>query len=240
MSVIYEPRGKAGEYSPLAANLYKGCAHGCLYCYAPAATFTAREVFVGRPAPRKNVLDQLERDAESMAGDPRQILLSFTSDPYQPIETEEKLTRRALAILHKYDLRATVLTKGGMLACRDFDILSWGAHNEFAVTLTTDDPDESLAWEPGAAPPGERLESLRRAHAMGIRTWVSFEPVINPDAVYRLLEASLDYVDLYKVGKLNYHKLAGTIDWRGFREKITELLERAGKPYIIKKDLAAC
>lgn len=45
MNVIYEPKGKAGEYSPLAVNLYRGCDHGCTYCYAPAATRTARETF---------------------------------------------------------------------------------------------------------------------------------------------------------------------------------------------------
>ena len=54
MCIIYEPRGKAKEYSKLAANLYKGCSHGCTYCYAPAATFTKPEQFVRNISPRKN------------------------------------------------------------------------------------------------------------------------------------------------------------------------------------------
>ena len=54
--IIYEPKGRAREYSPLAANLYRGCGHGCIYCYAPAVTFTAREVFRSHPCPRQDVL----------------------------------------------------------------------------------------------------------------------------------------------------------------------------------------
>ena len=56
MSIIYEPRGKAREYAELAVNLYKGCSHACVYCYAPAATFCDREKFSSpdyiRPRPR--------------------------------------------------------------------------------------------------------------------------------------------------------------------------------------------
>ena len=81
MSVIYEPKGKAREYSPLACNLYKGCAHGCIYCYAPSATYTDRKTFSDNPQPRKNILQQLEKDASKFTRDPRSILLCFTCDP---------------------------------------------------------------------------------------------------------------------------------------------------------------
>ncbi len=238
MTVIYEPRGKAREYSPLALNLYKGCSHGCEYCYAPSATFVPRGTFI-KPEPRKNILNLVEKDAQKIQGDPRSILLCFTCDPYQPIEKDLKLTRMALRTLNYYGLTAQVLTKGGMLAARDFDILKLNKNNAFSVTLTTDNPIESLKWEPGAALPTERISSLIKAHDMGIKTWVSFEPVINPEAVYRLIDQVKDFVDLIKVGKLNYHPHARTINWPEFREKVIRQLKGLGKDFYIKKDLLA-
>lgn len=237
MSIIYEPKGKAKEYSELAANLYRGCSHGCTYCYAPAATFTPRETFCTAISARKNVLAELAKDVGKFRGDTRQILLSFTSDAYQPAEKNQLITREALKLMLAADLRVTVLTKGGMLAARDFDLLAASKYSQFAVTLTTDDPVESLLWEPGAALPAERIASLKSAHSMGISTWISFEPVVNPAAVYRLIYATAPFVDFYKVGKLNYHKLAAETNWPEFRTNAVKILQELNKPYLIKKDL---
>lgn len=239
-SVIYEPRGKAGEYAPLALNLYRGCAHGCLYCFAPTATFTDRAMFhdAAYIKPRPGVLEDLEEQARSMARDKHEILLSFTSDPYQPLEKEARVTRRALEILMANDLTVTILTKGGAWGLeRDRDLLTLNPLNAWSVTLTHDVPDYSRVWEPGAALPQDRIDSLYLAKKIGLKTWVSFEPVIDPEAVYRLLEATQDFVDLYKVGKLNYHPLAKEIDWRKFKGEMEERLSRLGKPYYLKKDL---
>lgn len=242
MSLIYQPRGKALEYSPLALNLYRGCAHACTYCYAPDATFTHRDKFSSPEfiTPRANVLDLLTKEARKLAGDPREILLSFTSDPYQPLEKKARITRSALEILMDHDLTATILTKGGSWGIiRDMALLKMNPRNAWSVTLTHDDPAVSLEWELGAALPEDRIESLRIAHAAGIKTWVSFEPVIDPEAVYRLLEATTSFVDFYKVGKLNYHLRAKEIDWPKFRERVKAQLKKLGKPYLLKKDLLA-
>lgn len=239
MSIIYEPRGKAGEYSPLAANLYKGCSHACVYCFAPSATFTDRQRFSEESyiRPRQAVLEQLRKDASAIAGDPRPILLSFTSDAYQECEKTLGVTRQALEILAAHRLTPQILTKAGAWAIkRDADILS-RCCGIWAATLTTDDPAVSLEWEPGAALPSDRIEALRLAKAAGLQTWVSFEPVIDPQAVYRLIEATKDFVDLYKVGKLNYHKHAATINWPLFRETTIDLLRSLGKDFYIKNDL---
>ena len=109
--------------------------------------------------------------------------------------------------------------------------------NEFAVTLTTDDDDVSRKWEPYAALPAERIASLKKAHNIGLRTWVSLEPVIDPEAVYRLIKKTHAFVDLFKVGKLNYHPLAKEIDWTEFHKKVKDLLKQLGTRYYIKKDL---
>lgn len=240
MNIIYEPRGKALEYSPLAANLYKGCSHGCLYCYAPSATFKDRELFHSSAfiKPRKNVISQFEKDCVSLSKDPRECLLSFTTDPYQPIESDLKLTRSAIELMKKYDIYAVILTKGGLLACRDFDILS-KMRSKFGVTLTTDDEKESAQWEPYAAKQADRIQSLMDAWTLGIKTFISFEPVINPDAVLRLIDQTYEFVDFYKVGKLNHHKFQSMIDWVVFRERVVEKLESLRKKYMLKKDLLA-
>ena len=70
MPIIYEPRGKAREYSELAVNLYTGCSHACRYCYCPAILRKSVEAWAFDPQPRKNVLRELERDAKQVQGDP--------------------------------------------------------------------------------------------------------------------------------------------------------------------------
>ena len=99
MNVIYEPKGRAREYSPLACNLYRGCTHGCTYCYAPACMRTTSTKWHVSASPRPNVLKLLEKDAHSLRDDNREILFCFLSDPYQPLERTERLTRRALEIV---------------------------------------------------------------------------------------------------------------------------------------------
>lgn len=238
--IIYEPRGKAGEYSELAVNLYRGCSHSCVYCFAPAVLRTDRSKFSDESfiRPRELILEQLGKDAKKMSGDSRPILLSFTSDVYQPLEQSLKITREALKILAGNKLTPQILTKAGLWAVkRDADILT-ECGGIWAATLTTDDPAVSMEWEPGAALPGDRVEALRFAKSVGLQTWVSFEPVIDPEAVYRLIELTKDFVDLYKVGKLNYHPHAGKINWPLFRETTISILSKLGKKYYIKKDLA--
>lgn len=239
MTAIYEPTGRAREYSDLALNLYQGCAHACDYCFAPLVTRTNKKVFHSSAfiRPRTGILEKLENDAVKMAGDPRPILLSFTSDPYQPLEHTLGVTRRALEIMAENRLTPQILTKAGLWAIEfDADLLC-RANAIWAATLTTDDPAESLQWEPGAALPADRIAALILAKRLGLRTWVSFEPVINPEAVYRLIDATCDFVDLYKVGRLNYHQHAKTIDWPRFRDEVERRLKAAGKEYYLKEDL---
>jgi DNA repair photolyase len=124
MNVIYEPKGRAREYSPLACNLYRGCTHGCTYCYAPACMRTTNAAWCAEATPRANVLSLLEKDAQKLRGDTRDILFCFLSDPYQPLERKERLTRRALEIVGGHGLRSQVLTKGcGDLIAEDFPLM---------------------------------------------------------------------------------------------------------------------
>jgi len=234
--VIYEPRGRAGEYAPLAVNLYRGCGHGCIYCYAPEATFIDRQEFI-KATPRQGIIKKLGKDAPQAAldGHKGNVLLCFTCDPYQPIDKEYQLTRQAIEILHKNGFNVTILTKGGKRAERDFNLLR--PDDEFATTLTFLDEQKSRQWEPKAAIPEERIETLRKAHELGIKTWVSLEPVIEPAESLEIIRQTHTFVDLFKVGLLNYHPRGKEIDWRKFLHECITTLKQYGCQYYIKKDL---
>lgn len=242
MPIIYAPKGKALEYSPLAANLYRGCAHGCQYCYVPTIPpfkfeKDARKAFFSNPLPRAEILQALEKEARIFAGDKRRILLSFTSDAYQPKEKELKITRQALEIMAKYNLKPQILTKAGEWAVkRDADVLLRSGCI-WAATLTCDDNKKSQLWEPNAALPSDRIAALERAHAIGLKTWVSLEPVIDPKAAVRLIHETHSFVDLYKVGKLNHHPLEKEIDWADFLKSAEDTLNTYNKDRYIKIDL---
>lgn len=235
-SVIYEPRGKAREYSPLAVNLYSGCSHACEYCYSPTYIHVSREEF-HRPKPRKDILQRIVIDANKLKQQREKgpVLLCFTCDPYQPINTEYQLTRQAIQILHSNYLNVMILTKGGLRAEKDFDLLT--DKDWFGVTLTNLDAGLSLKWEPGAALPKARIQSLRMAHEKGINTWVSLEPVLYPDIVLEIINQTHKFVDNFKIGTLNYHPHSKNIDWHKFAVDVRNLLTDLKCNFYLKEDL---
>lgn len=240
LKVVYEPAGKAREYSPLACNLYRGCGHGCVYCYAPAATRSKPEPFFDAPTPRAGIASKLLADAEQLQAaknrDP--ILLCFTCDPYQPIDQVHQHARTAIKILTAHEQHVTVLTKGGKRSERDFDLLA--AHPDlstYAATLVFADEEQRQRYEPGAAPTAERVAALKKAHDLGVKTWVSCEPVYSPEQTLHLIRETHEFVDLYKVGVLNYAPEAKSIDWPAFGHDVVALLEDLGAAYYLKADL---
>lgn len=236
-SVIYETKGRAREYNELAINLFTGCGHRCIYCYGADVTHQERSTWGNNPRPRVTIED-IEQSAQawSKRGEDRPILLCFVTDPYQPIEAKTGLTRQTILMLHKYGLKVIILTKGGMWALRDFDILEPG-RDVFATTLTVISEIYSQRWEPGAAPPLERINTLMEARRLGIETWVSLEPVIYPAQTLKLVEMSKDYVGHYKVGIMNYHPHGDEIDWYRYGWAIKAHMDKLGMRYYLKKDL---
>ena len=235
--VIYETHGRAREFSELAINLFAGCGHKCLYCYGPAVTHTDEDTFQNDPRPRVTP-SEIASSATQMqkAGEKRPVLLCFVTDPYCPIEAESQLTRQAIQALYAHNLNVVVLTKAGKRATRDFDLL--GPGDAFATTLTCVDDETSLWWEPSAARPMERMESLIEASCRGIKTWVSLEPVIYPQATKQLILLTKEFVGHYKVGLLNYHPWAAKVDWHTFGWQIKEFMDEIGVHYYVKADLA--
>ncbi len=244
--VIYPPRGEAGEYSPLALNLYKGCGHACAYCYVPLVTKQPRAEFNAGAVPRsatsgsngmKSIIERLLLDARKfrIAGITTQVMMSFTTDPYHPGDTY--LTRRAIEVLIDHGLAFCTLTKGANRALRDLDLFR-PDRDAFASTLTTLDDAFSLKWEPKAALPAERLHALRKFHDAGIFTWVSLEPTLDVEASLEIVRETHTFVDLYKVGQANYLKeITRTTDWRDYTLRMIELLQKVGARHYIKEKL---
>ena len=236
--VIYEPKGRAREYAGLACNLYQGCSHGCRYCYVPACLHMSREDFHAATEPRTNILERLEAEAPKYAGTTEPILLCFTCDPYQPSELENQVTRRALEILNSEAIAWTVLTKGGQLARNDLHLFldAWPKAS-FGTSLCFMDDRKRREWEPNAASVSSRLNTIVEFHTVGIRTWISLEPVIDPGQAVEVVRCSSPWVDEFRVGKLNHHPLAREIDWADFTERIVAALLATDCDYVIKSDL---
>jgi DNA repair photolyase len=234
---IYAPRGQAGEYSALAANPYRGCGHGCAYCYVPQVTKQDRKEFDAGAVGRKNYLAELRKDAAKYeaANLQGQVMLSFTTDIYNPSDTS--LTRPALEILIEHGLGICPLTKGGTRALADIDLFR-PSRDAFAATLTSLDDRFSRKWERNAALPKDRIAALMAFHDRGIFTWVSLEPTLDIDHSLAVVDATHEFVDLYKVGRANYvAEITRTTDWEDYTHRMVNKLQHLGKTHYIKRDL---
>jgi DNA repair photolyase len=236
--VIYEPKGQAGEYAPLACNPYRGCGHICVYCYVPRIPGQpSRDEFNEGAVLRENFIERLIKDAKKYqaAGITEQVMLTFTSDPYHLGDTTP--TRQTLEILIEHGLAFCTLTKGGTRALRDIDLFR-PTRDAFASTLTSLDDRFTRKWERKAALPGDRIAALKKFHERGIFTWISLEPTLDIESSLEIVEATHEFVDLYKVGRANYLKeITRTTDWEGYTHRIIELLQRVGAKHYIKQDL---
>jgi len=240
---IYTPAGRAREYSPLALNYYKGCTHGCKYCYVQPMLkrFNKNYDHENVSIPNETGFKELEISAKKMQNCNEQILLSFTGDPYCGISPD--ITTRILTILKKYNHKVAILTKGGKHILNDLELIkSFGENIKIGATLTFDNNKDSLEWEPGASLPEERINVLEILANNGIKTWASFEPVINPEQSLNLLSKVVKFIDHVKIGKINNYKgIDKDIDWTKFLFDTVRILRDAkmNDRFYIKKDLLA-
>jgi DNA repair photolyase len=235
-SIIYAPAGQAGEYAPLATNPYRGCGHKCSYCYVPQVIKISRADFDAGAEPRPDFLAKLVKDAKKYqaAGITEQVMMSFTTDPYHP--GDSTLTRQVIEALQAHGLGVCTLTKGGTRALRDIDLFR-PDRDAFASTLTSLDDAFSLKWERGAALPADRIATLRRFHGAGVFTWVSLEPTLDVESSLAIVRETHQFVDLYKIGRVNYLPMTKTTDWRDYTLRMIDLCQRLNVTHYIKKDL---
>lgn len=243
MAAIYEPQGAAREYSPLAINYVKGCDHGCVYCYVPNMMKRFNSNYVHSDVYMKEV-EKLEKEiitsAKKNRNSPKQVFLSFTTDPYSHFNNETKFTRRVLEILLQYNIPVSILSKGGKNLLQDLDIFKdFGSNIQIGASLTFTNKEDSLKWEKNGSLPNDRFETLKIIHDNGIKTWASMEPVIYPEQSLEIMEITKNYVYAYKIGKLNhFRKHEDKFNWTDFLNKSISIMRKNNKPFYIKNDLA--
>jgi DNA repair photolyase len=146
------------------------------------------------------------------------------------------LTRSTLEILQRYGMGICTLTKGGSRALRDLDLFRPN-RDAFASTLTSLDDRFSKKWERNAQLPGDRIATLRRFHDAGIFTWVSLEPTLDCESSLQVVQETHEFVDLFKIGRVNYLPMTRTTDWRSYTLRMVELCQRLGAAHYVKLDL---
>jgi len=245
MSLIYQPRGKAREYSPLALNIFTGCPHGCKYCYVPEVLRITPDEFLHNKGVKKSFsLAQLDRDAKKIENSRYPVFLSFTSDPYPDFDQHTAVTRDALKILLKYNIPVIILSKGGRNWDRDIDIFEqFGSRIKIGATLTFASLRESVKHEPKSSLPHDRIRALKNMHDHGFMTWGSIEPVVIPSESIKVIKETLDFVDEYRVGKITgnneeYKRIERETDWTAFLQEAVDILRDAGKRFYVKQELA--
>ena len=180
-------------------NPYRGCEHGCSYCYArPSHAYLGLSPgldFESRLYAKPNAAELLERELAVPKYMPREIALGSNTDPYQPIERQYRITRQILEVLARTNHPVTIVTKSALVV-RDIDLLAPMAEKglaRVAISVTTLDPKLARVMEPRATTPSRRLDALRQLAAAGIPTAVLMAPVIpaiNDHEIEAVLEAA--------------------------------------------------
>lgn len=153
-----------------SVNPYTGCDHCCVYCYI---TGYIKDAFTCRP--KENLIRRLKNELKKI--DKRMVLsMANSSDPYPRLEKKLGLTRRVLELFVRENVRFQIVTKSDIVV-RDIDLLR-RSRCCVAVTVTTMDESVAKKLEPGAPPPGERVEALKELKDAGIPVSVRIDPVI--------------------------------------------------------------
>jgi DNA repair photolyase len=180
-TVLNAVRGMGFGWS---ANPYRGCVHGCHYCFARRyhtyLDLGAGEDFSGVILVKVNAVEVLRAELARPGWRRAMVAVGTATDPYQPIEGRYRLTRGMLEALAEARTPAGVVTKGPMVI-RDLDVLAAvrdRAGVSVCVSLTTLDPDLWRRLEPGTAPPRQRLRAVGALAAAGIPVGVLLAPIV--------------------------------------------------------------
>jgi DNA repair photolyase len=180
-------------------NPYRGCEHGCSYCYArPTHTYLGHSAgldFETELYAKTNAADLLERELARPGYVPKVIALGAVTDPYQPIERRYRISREILEVLDRTSHPVGIVTKSAGVV-RDIDILARMAGRglvKVALSVTTLDPHLARRMEPRAATPAKRLDAMRALAGAGIPVQAMVAPVIpglNDHEIEAILEAA--------------------------------------------------
>ena len=165
-------------------NPYRGCEHGCIYCYARPTHeylgFSAGLDFESKIMVKTNAPELLAVELGSSRWEPQTLVMSGVTDPYQPIEKKLRITRGCLEVLARFRNPVAIITKN-RLVTRDIDLLrKLASYNAVAVNIsvTSLDPKLQRVLEPRTSPPEARLDTIRQLRAAGIPVGVMVAPII--------------------------------------------------------------
>ena len=180
-------------------NPYRGCEHGCSYCFArPTHAYLGLSPgldFETRLFAKPNAAELLEKELAAPNYKPRTIAMGTNTDPYQPIERTHRITRRILEVLSRHNHPVGIVTKNHLVT-RDIDILGPMAEKglaKVALSVTTMDRKLARSMEPRASTPERRLEAILRLSEAGIPAAVMVAPVIpglNDSEIEQILAAA--------------------------------------------------
>ena len=181
-----------------SVNPYRGCEHGCIYCYARPTHeylgFSAGLDFESKIMVKMDAPELLKLELESPRWKPQVLVMSGVTDPYQPIERRLRITRGCLEVLAQFRNPVAIITKN-RLVTRDLDLLGeLATHNAAAVNISVTSLDSKLqrVLEPRTSLPEVRLEAISQLRAAGIPAGVMVAPIIpglTDHEVPRILEA---------------------------------------------------
>jgi len=207
---IYNPHGKAGEYSAWACNFYVGCSNMCAYCYCKKGILKnamgmdhaqLKKCFKDENEAFEIYHKELKQNIEEIKK--TGLFFTFTSDPFLP-ETID-LTWKAVALAYSLGVPCQLLTKrADFINKLDFGMIASSlelAHTDkisFGFSLTGADN-----LEPNASSNEERIRAMKRLHSMGFKTWASIEPIIDLYKSFKMIEETIGYCDQYKIGLMS-------------------------------------
>lgn len=202
---IYNPSGKAGEYSYWACNFYVGCSNGCEYCYCKKGVL-ASTMGQNKPQLKKcfkdesHALDIFIKEMEQNLTDLQEhgLFFSFTTDPL--LEETYKLTVKASYLCFKNKIPVYILTK------TTWWIVDWHPPVEYAFIGFTLTGHDELEAGPECASNRQRINCLRQLHRDGYKTWASIEPIVDFDSSFKIIQETNDFCDLYKIGLMSGKK----------------------------------
>ncbi len=218
------------EYGDYTINYVQGCSHGCNYpCYAFAmakrfGTVKNYEDWIN-PSIVSNTIELLKKELPKYKENIKNVHLCFTTDPFMyGYDDIKAMSLEAIDLINKFDIPCHILTKGVLPK----ELMFTSKKNMFGITLVSLNEKFRKMYEPGTAIYSDRIDSLKRMHDAGFKTWVSIEPyptpnIIEQDIINILNEVS--FVDKIIFGRLHYNKLVSQYkDYKKFYNDCADIV----------------
>jgi len=214
---IYNPSGKAGEYSYWAANFYNGCSADCEYCYCknyPMSQFwsttpTLKKSLGDVEKAKKIFVTEVHNNIDSLRE--HGLFFNFSSDPF--LKETIKLNLWAIWYCYHHSISAKILTK------QTWWLGKFSIPKNICLGFTLTGHDE---LESGAASNSERIETMKSCYKSGVKTWASIEPIIDFESSWGMINQTRDFCHLYKIG-LKSGKKYDIKDLKGFVYNVVNL-----------------